>query len=98
MIQLELERWVVLAAWDAFLATILSAVWRVLMITGLIPGASRCRTGLRPATGGHGHLLRADSVVGPVRVGGHRRLLATPSWGLIRCRMTIVWWGHRVRS
>lgn len=40
---LEPQRWVVLAAWGAFLATIPSAVWRVLMIVGLMPGTQDLR-------------------------------------------------------
>jgi hypothetical protein len=36
-------RWTVLAAWGAFLATVPSAVWRVLMIVGLMPGTQELR-------------------------------------------------------
>jgi len=36
-------RWTVLAAWGAFLVTVPSAVWRVLMIVGLMPGTQELR-------------------------------------------------------
>jgi hypothetical protein len=36
-------RWTVLAAWGAFLVTVPSAVWRVLMIVGLMPGTKDLR-------------------------------------------------------
>lgn len=41
---LKPQRWVVVAAWGAFLATVPSAVWRVLMIVGLMPGTEDLRT------------------------------------------------------
>jgi hypothetical protein len=37
------QRWAVIAAWGAFLATIPSALWRVLMILGLLPGTEQLR-------------------------------------------------------
>ncbi len=37
------RRWTVLAAWGAFLSTVPSAVWRVLMIVGLMPGTQHLR-------------------------------------------------------
>lgn len=40
---LKHPRWVVLCAWGAFLATIPSAVWRVAMIVGLVPGTADLR-------------------------------------------------------
>ena len=40
---LERRRWVRRAAWGAFAATVPSAVWRVLMIVGLMPGAADLR-------------------------------------------------------
>lgn len=41
--RLKLQRWAELAAWGAFLATIPSAIWRVLMILGLLPGTEDLR-------------------------------------------------------
>jgi hypothetical protein len=40
---LKPPRWTVLVAWGAFLVTVPSAVWRVLMIVGLMPGTSDLR-------------------------------------------------------
>jgi hypothetical protein len=40
---LEPARWVVVAAWGALLSTVPSAVWRVLMIVGLMPGTGELR-------------------------------------------------------
>lgn len=37
------QRWALLAAWGAFLATVPSALWRVLMIVGLLPGTAKLR-------------------------------------------------------
>src|SRR5690625_3495662 len=37
------QRWAKFAAWGAFLSTVPSAVWRVLMIVGLIPGSEALR-------------------------------------------------------
>lgn len=48
------QRWAVFAAWGAFLATIPSALWRVLMIAGLMPGTEDLRQyelGGQPALG-----------------------------------------------
>ncbi len=40
---LKPARWAVLVAWSAFFATVPSAVWRVLMIVGLMPGTADLR-------------------------------------------------------
>jgi len=40
---LEPARWMVWAAWGAFISTVPSAVWRVLMIVGLMPGTQELR-------------------------------------------------------
>lgn len=40
---LKPQRWAQIAAWGAFLATIPSAMWRVLMILGLMPGTQDLR-------------------------------------------------------
>ncbi|MBV1777691.1 hypothetical protein KRR55_01045 [Paeniglutamicibacter sp. ABSL32-1] len=37
------QRWAVIAAWGAFLATVPSALWRILMILGLLPGTEALR-------------------------------------------------------
>ena len=37
------QRWAVIAAWGAFLATVPSALWRILMILGLLPGTEQLR-------------------------------------------------------
>lgn len=42
-VPLRLARWTVLAAWGAYLVTVPSAVWRVLMIVGLVPGTTDLR-------------------------------------------------------
>ena len=39
----SVQRWARLAAWGAFLATVPSALWRVLMIVGLLPGTEQLR-------------------------------------------------------
>ena len=41
--QRQVPRWATLSAWAAFLVTVPSAVWRVLMITGLMPGTAALR-------------------------------------------------------
>lgn len=40
---LQPQKWAVLAAWGAFLATVPCGVWRVLMIVGLMPGTEDLR-------------------------------------------------------
>lgn len=42
-VTLEPARWTVWVAWGAFFSTIPSAVWRVLMIVGLMPGTQDLR-------------------------------------------------------
>lgn len=42
-VSLKPQRWAVVAAWGAFAATVPSAVWRVLMILGLMPGTTALR-------------------------------------------------------
>ena len=41
--RLENPPWLTAAAWGAFLSTVPSAVWRVLMIAGLVPGTEALR-------------------------------------------------------
>lgn len=41
--KLIVPRWVEVAAWGTFIATVPSAVWRVLMILGLMPGTNALR-------------------------------------------------------
>lgn len=81
---LEPVRWSVLAAWGALLVTVPSAVWRVLMIFGLIPGTQDLRKFelAGDAALAHGYVLTLSIVqltaglltVGLVRPWGERFL------------------------
>lgn len=59
-VSLEPARWVVWAAWGAFLSTVPSALWRVLMIIGLMPGTAELRA----------YELAGDAVLGYTYVFG----------------------------
>lgn len=43
MMSLKPQKWAVVAAWGAFATTVPSALWRVLMILGLMPGTTAVR-------------------------------------------------------
>lgn len=79
-------RWAQVAAWGAFACTVPSAIWRVLMIAGLTPGATELRMA---HTGDHAYvwglsivqLVTGFLAVGLVRPWGERvRGIAVPRW------------------
>lgn len=80
-----IQRWAVFAAWGAFLSTVPSALWRILMIVGLLPGTAKLRE----------FELAGDRVAGYVDVfalSGVQLVAGFLSIGLVRP------WGERLRG
>jgi hypothetical protein len=79
-------RWAVVTAWAAFACTVPSAVWRVLMVEGLVPGTAALRTA---HAGDHAYVWGLSLVqvtaglltIGLVRTWGERLAgRAVPRW------------------